>query len=238
VRAQGSGRGRAGRRGDSRGRRFGCNGDRRRKWRIGRDRAGAGSVVRPELTEGPYFVDEKLNRSDIRSDPSDGSVKDGLPLELAFIVSKISDAGCVPLPEATIDVRHCDASGVYSDVSDPGFNTVGKRFLHGYQVTDTKGMVRFTTIYPGWYQGRTVHIHFKIRGGAEAGSGYEFTSQLFFDDEQSDRVFAQQPYAAKGERTLRNDGDQIFAQGVDMLTLSVDEGSNGLVSTFNLGLQL
>lgn len=159
-------------------------------------------------------------------------------LELVFLVSKISDAGCIPLPNATIDVWHCDAAGVYSDVSDPGFNTIGRKFLRGYQVTDADGLARFTTIYPGWYPGRTVHIHFKIRKATESGSRYEFTSQLFFDDGLSDRVFAQQPYATKGERTLRNEGDQIFIESGNMLTLPVDEGVGGLVSNFDIGLQL
>src|SRR5581483_3436325 len=76
-------------------------------------------IVRPELTEGPYFVDEKLNRSDIRSDPSDGTVKQGAPLNLTVRVSQISNSGCTPLAGAQVDVWHCDALGVYSDVSDP-----------------------------------------------------------------------------------------------------------------------
>jgi hypothetical protein len=83
-----------------------------------------------------------------------------------------------------------------------------------------------------------VHNHFKIRVATEAGSGYEFTSQLFFDDDLSDKVFAHEPYAVKGERTLRNNGDPIFAQGGNTLTLSVDESLDGLVSTFNIGLKL
>ncbi len=138
-------------------------------------------VARPALTEGPYFVDEMLNRSDIRSDPSDGSVRQGALLALTFRVSQLTNA-CAPLGGASVDVWHCDAAGVYSDVSDPGFSTVGKKFLRGYQVTDSSGVARFTTIYPGWYQGRAVHIHFKIRSHTGSGAAYEFTSQLFFDD--------------------------------------------------------
>ena len=145
-------------------------------------------VVRPAMTEGPYFVDEKLNRSDIRSDPSDGSVKDGLPLVITVNVSSIS-SNCTPLSGATLDIWHCDAAGVYSDASDRSFNTQGKQFLRGYQTTDANGQVKFTTIYPGWYHGRTVHIHFKIR----TTSGHDFTSQWFFDDGLSDTVFAQAP---------------------------------------------
>ena len=116
-------------------------------------------IVRPALTEGPYFVDEKINRSDLRSDPSDGSVKDGAPLSLTVHVSKIDSSGCTPLQGAQVDVWHCDALGVYSDAAEPSFNTKGKKFLRGYQVTDANGNVQFTTIYPGWYQGRAVHIH-------------------------------------------------------------------------------
>ena len=149
-----------------------------------------GCVARPEKTEGPYFVDEKLNRSDIRSDPGDGTVSAGLPLQLAFSVARISGSACTAFAGALVDVWHCDALGVYSDVSDPGFQTKGKKFLRGYQVTDANGLARFTTIYPGWYQGRTVHIHFKIRSDAGAATGLEFTSQLFFDDAVTDQVHA------------------------------------------------
>jgi protocatechuate 3,4-dioxygenase beta subunit len=134
-------------------------------------------IVRPELTEGPYFVDEQLNRSDIRSEPSDGAIKDGLQLSLAFAVTQVG-ATCTPLAGATVDVWHCDALGVYSGVSDNvlGFDTVGLKFLRGYQVTDASGSVRFQTIVPGWYQGRTVHIHFKIRTPSPTGTTYEFSS--------------------------------------------------------------
>src|SRR5919109_727796 len=159
-----------------------------------------GCVARPELTEGPYYVDEELNRSDIRSDPSTGTVKPGALLRLTVNVSQVTGSACAALAGAVVDVWHCDALGVYSDVSDPSFNTVGQKFLRGYQVTDANGVASFTTIYPGWYQGRTVHIHFKVRSPAGASSAYEFTSQLFFDDSLSDQVFTQSPYASKGTR--------------------------------------
>jgi len=81
-------------------------------------RAAGGCVVRPALTEGPYFVDEKLERSDIRSDPGDGSVRPGVPLRLALRVSRLHASACATLPGATVDVWHCDAQGVYSDVAD------------------------------------------------------------------------------------------------------------------------
>lgn len=96
-------------------------------------------IVRPEQTEGPYFVDTKLNRSDIRVDPSDNSVRPGVPLRLEFHVSRIAGGACNPLPGAIVDVWHCDAAGVYSDVRDGRFDARGKKFLRGYQQTDADG---------------------------------------------------------------------------------------------------
>ena len=194
-------------------------------------------VVRPEQTEGPYFVDERLNRSDIRSDPFDGSVKAGLPLALTFLVSRINGSSCNALAGAYVDVWHCDALGVYSDATDPGFNTIGRKFLRGYQVTDADGAARFTTIYPGWYQGRAVHIHFKIRTGLTA-QAFDFTSQLYFDDALSDVIHAQQPYAAKGQRTLRNAGDGIYRTGGSQLLLTATPTSTGYAAEFRVGLQI
>ena len=92
-------------------------------------------MVHPEVTEGPYYVDEDLNRSDIRSDPSTGAVKDGALLTLTFNVSQVSGSGCTPLEGAKVEIWHCDAAGVYSDVSDPGFNTKGQKFLRGFQTS-------------------------------------------------------------------------------------------------------
>jgi protocatechuate 3,4-dioxygenase beta subunit len=194
-------------------------------------------VARPRETQGPYFVDEKLERTDIRSDPSDGTVKAGALLELTFNVSRAVSNGCTPLAGVLVDVWHCDVLGVYSDVSDPGFNTVGKKFLRGYQVTDAIGAARFTTIYPGWYQGRTVHIHFKIRSAPSSGAGFEFTSQLYFDDALTDRVHAQQPYARKGPRARRNAGDGIYRQNGAQLLLVVNRSAAGYAATFGIALQ-
>jgi protocatechuate 3,4-dioxygenase beta subunit len=196
-----------------------------------------GCVVRPELTEGPYYVDEELNRSDIRSDPSDGLVRAGALLALTFNVSWASNSACEPLAGAIVDVWHCDAEGVYSDVADGGFNTVGKKFLRGYQVTDNDGVAQFTTIYPGWYRGRTVHIHFKVRSSSSSTSAYEFTSQLFFDDALTDQVYAAAPYSDKGERDTRNADDGIYRQGGSQLVLDVTETAQGYAAVFDIALE-
>ncbi len=193
-------------------------------------------VVRPALTEGPYFVDEKLNRSDIRSDPSNNVVKPGTPLVLAFNVSKVSTGSCAVLANAQIDVWHTDAAGVYSDAVDQGSSTKGQKFLRGYQLTDANGRAVFTTIYPGWYQGRAVHIHFKIRTTAANGAVSDFTSQLFFEDALNGQVFATAPYSAKGTGWLRNAQDGIYTGGGDKLLLKPTPSASGYAANFDIGL--
>jgi protocatechuate 3,4-dioxygenase beta subunit len=151
----------------------------------------------------------------------------------------VADGGaCTPLAGARVDLWQCDATGVYSGVRDPSFDTTGQQFLRGYQLTDATGTAQFTTIYPGWYQGRTVHVHFKVRTDPSSELGHEFTSQLYFDDELSDRVHSREPYASKGQRTLRNERDGIFRRNGDQLKLAVSEEAQGYASTFHLGLQI
>lgn len=193
-------------------------------------------IVRPEQTEGPYFTDERINRADLRSDPSDGSISQGVPLRLVFHVSQLAGQSCLPLEGATVDVWHCDAQGVYSDVVDRSFNTVGKKFLRGYQTTDQTGTAEFVTIYPGWYPGRAVHIHFKIRTAAAAQPVREFTSQLYFDDAISDRVHTQVPYAKPGQRAL-NRQDGIFQRGGEQLILQLTEAAEGYAGRFDITLE-
>jgi protocatechuate 3,4-dioxygenase beta subunit len=201
--------------------------------------AALSCVVRPELTIGPYFVDEQLNRSDIRSEPSDNSVREGVPLTLAIGVFDVSQNSCDPIESAQVDIWHCDAAGIYSGVSDQGFNTVGQKFLRGYQLTDATGKAQFLTIYPGWYSGRTVHIHFMIRTIGADGNAYEFVSQFFFDESLSDQVYSVQPYAAKGQRNTLNSSDNIFNNGGDQLLLDITgDNANGYTALINIGLDL
>ena len=196
-------------------------------------------VVRPELTIGPYFVDGQLNRSDIRSDPSDGSVKEGVPLTLNINVASVGNNSCAVIEGAQVDVWHCDANGQYSGVSDQGFDTQGQQFLRGYQLTNANGAVQFQTIYPGWYSGRAVHIHFTVRTKAADGQEYQFTSQFFFDDNLTDQVHTQQPYAGKGQRDTRNQNDNIFQGGGDQLLLNLQgDTTNGYTGSMSIGLDL
>ena len=115
---------------------------------------------------------------------------------------------------------------------------MGKKFLRGWQKTGTDGAAKFTTIYPGWYRGRTVHIHFKIRTTTPANESYEFTSQLFFDDALSDQVYALQPYASKGQRDTKNSNDSIYSNGGNQMTLAPTGDTSGFAATFNIALDL
>ena len=199
-------------------------------------------VVRPEQTEGPYFIDERLNRIDIRSDPTDGQMKPGTPFRLTLHVTKVGAEGCEPLAGALVDVWQCDAVGRYAGVRDiinDLFDETGKKYLRGYQITDENGVVEFLTIYPGWYEGRAVHIHFKIRTDPDSDSGTEFTSQLYFHDEVTDRVLAAEPYQGRGGERPRNQDDNIYRNsGGHQLLLDVEEGPDGLTSSFEIGLNL
>ena len=107
-----------------------------------------------------------------------------------------------------------------------------------YQVTDAAGSVRFTTVYPGWYDGRTVHMHFKVRGSAGPKRSYEFMSQFYFDDAVTDRADARNPYARRRRRTLRNGGDGIFRDGGSRMILPLVENAAGYTANFNVGLKL
>jgi protocatechuate 3,4-dioxygenase beta subunit len=198
-------------------------------------------VVRPQQIEGPYFVDTRLNRSDIRSDPRSKTVSEGVPLYLTFKVSRTEGSSCLPLAGAQVDVWHCDAEGLYSDTDDFQEDTRGSKFLRGYQVTDRSGTASFTTIYPGWYPGRTVHIHFKIRVGTQAkgaNPGNEFTSQIYFDDELTDVIHARLPYSKRGQRKVRNNRDVVSLIGGSKLILPLHAEKKGYAGTFDISLQM
>jgi len=196
-------------------------------------------VTKPALTEGPFFVDELLNRSDIRSDPSSAAAKTGVPFKLTINVYRTGASVCTPITGAYVDVWHCDGLGAYSDVSAGMGNpdTRGQKFLRGYQVTDNNGSVTFSTIYPGYYAGRTTHIHYKVRLFQGTTRTYEFTSQLFFDDSLTDQVYAASPYNTKAARQTRNNNDGIYQSGGSGTLLNVvSDGQGGYSASFDLGL--
>lgn len=185
-------------------------------------------VVRPQLTEGPYYVDTDLIRSNIRDE------KNGVQLDLTVNVSRISNNTCSPLRDAIVDVWHADALGNYSGVGDHQ----DESFLRGIQRTDAEGTASFTTIYPGWYPGRAVHIHFKVRSSADSGSAYEFTSQLFFQEERTDEVYQQTPYNTRGARSTRSGNDGIYGQSDGQTLMAVSATNEGYSGTFNIALYI
>lgn len=199
---------------------------------------GISVVATPELTEGPYFVDELLNRADLVSGTARAAVTDGQPLALTLGVYSLASGVATPIVSAMVDLWHADAIGTYSDIASEG--TSGETWLRGYQLTDAAGQVSFATIYPGWYQGRTIHLHFKVRLFDAAGAqSKELTSQLFFDDSFSDGVMALSPYSGRGARGTRNANDGIYGAVGGQLQLVVAPAANGVgyaASTFNVGL--
>jgi len=202
-------------------------------------------VVRPALTEGPFFLDDaRLNRSDIRANTADaaskpGVVSQGATLDLTFKVSHVSSGACVAYQGVYVDVWHADALGQYSGESSMGINTPGQNFLRGYQVTDASGQATFRTIYPGWYPSRTVHIHFKVRTSLSSNTNGVFTSQLFFSDDFTSQLYASNaPYNTHAVRDTLNSADTIYAQGGAQLLVPVAQTSSGYSGTFELGVSV
>ena len=176
-------------------------------------------------TEGPYWVDEKLNRSDLAATATGLN----LALELLVFNTTVTDK-CVPVVGAMVDVWHSDALGLYSDEQVLG--TKGKTFLRGYQLTNADGIANFLTVYPGWYSGRTVHLHVRVRVYDASGKViiHNQTSQLFFDDTINDAVMSgAAPYNTRtGKRDTYNNRDNIFDKSLLVnLTGNVKSGYSG-----------
>jgi protocatechuate 3,4-dioxygenase beta subunit len=162
-------------------------------------------VLTPEQTEGPYYFDADAVRSDIRED------REGTELRLAI---RVRDAEtCAPLKDAVVEIWHCDAEGLYSGFEDAsrgggfgGGRSDDERYLRGAQVTDAAGVAGFTTVYPGWYRGRAVHVHAKVHLQRTS----LITTQLYFDEALTTEVFASPPYASRPDRDTTNDDDGFF----------------------------
>lgn len=176
-------------------------------------------VLAPEQTEGPYHLDDHLVRRNI----TEG--RPGVPLALRLGVVDVST--CRPIRGALVDVWHCDAAGVYSGVQgDDG------SFLRGIQRTSSKGLAIFQTIYPGWYPGRTVHVHVQVSLGGDVAH----TGQLYFPDAVTDRVFRRSPYDRRPGRSPRNGGDSIYRNGGRLSTLALTRSGSGYVASITMGV--
>src|SRR5437763_10897826 len=155
-------------------------------------------VLTPELTEGPYYIAGEKVRRDIR---------DGHPGTLLTLrLTVLNVATCSPIKGAAVDIWHADAAGNYSGFSS---DTSSRTFMRGIQRTDANGLATFLTVYPGWYQGRTVHIHVKVH----VGGSVVHTAQLFFPDTLTDSAYKKTPYSSRPNRTTRNAQDSIYVNG-------------------------
>jgi protocatechuate 3,4-dioxygenase beta subunit len=179
-------------------------------------------VLTPEMTEGPYYLTGEANRRDI----TEG--RPGTPMKLVLTVASVS--GCKPLSRARVDIWHADASGNYSGF---GSTTSNKTFLRGVQTTDANGVATFSTIYPGWYQGRAVHIHVKV----DAGGSAVHTGQLFFDDSVNATVFGTSPYNTRGSGWMRNSQDGIYSNGGSQSLVQLAKEASGYTGTLTLGVR-
>ena len=179
-------------------------------------------VLTPELTAGPFILDGDKVRRDIREG------RPGARLELATTVVDVST--CKPIRGAAVDIWHCDAGGAYSGFAQEG--TEGETFMRGIQRTDRKGVARFTTVYPGWYSGRTVHIHVQV----SAGGSVLHTGQLFFPERLTDAVYRRAPYSRRPNRDTRNAADSIFRNGGARSMLRVARQGGGYVGRITMGI--
>lgn len=163
-----------------------------------------------------------------------GTTSLGVPVNLTMVVVR-ADSSCAPVQGAVVDIWHADATGKYSDIASEG--TSGKRYLRGLQETDANGAASFTTIFPGWYAGRAVHIHFKVRVFSGSSTTYEFNSQLFFDPALTNQVYETSAYSSRGTPNVANSADNIYgSDGAKLLVQLAANGSCGYDGTFVVGL--
>jgi protocatechuate 3,4-dioxygenase beta subunit len=206
----------------------------------------------PQQTEGPYFVDDMPSRSDLRTDTSDGKIQEGIPLNLILHVYGLKDKvgsadggpTCTPLKGPKVDIWEANSQGVYSGVQSAG--TRDNNFLRGNQLTDENGTVHFITIYPGWYEGRAIHIHVKVRASQSSNEPLEWTSQFYLNNSVNDKVHTQAPYSNHGPVDLTNEEDFIYegpstdgmlqAKTGEHLMLELVEDGRGYTGTFNIVL--
>jgi protocatechuate 3,4-dioxygenase beta subunit len=176
-------------------------------------------LLTPEMTEGPYYVSgEKVRRN----------ITEGRPgVALALALKVVDASSCKPIKGASVDIWHCDALGVYSGVQG---NT--STFMRGVQRTDATGLAHFETVYPGWYQGRAVHIHVKVH----IGGNVVHTGQFFFNDAVTDAAYTQAPYNTRGARDIRDSSDSIYRNGGSKSLLKMKKTGTGYTGSITMGV--
>lgn len=190
--------------------------------------AAPSCLVMPQSVEGPYYFDAKMTRADV----TEG--KPGIPLGLNLTVL---GADCRPIPSARVDLWHCDAGGLYSGYRQPGedgeIDLRRQFFLRGTQFTDAAGGVAFRTLYPGWYRGRTTHLHYKVFLDTKT----VLNGQVFLPDALSEFIYANVPAYQRGEaRDTLNRTDGIAAQAGDAAHAAIREEGQRYVATMTVGV--
>ena len=177
-------------------------------------------VLTPEQTEGPYYVDTNKVRRDVR---------EGRPGAKLTLRTTVVDAStCKPIKGAAVDIWHCDATGNYS-----GINGSSSTFLRGIQRTNASGLATFVTLFPGWYQGRTTHIHVKVH----LGGNVVHTGQLYFPEAAVTAVAKRTPYASRGTPDTRNADDSIYRNGgKSSLTRVTRDASGAYLAAITMGV--
>jgi protocatechuate 3,4-dioxygenase beta subunit len=199
-------------------------------------------TVTPEGEEGPYFVDDSASgylRSDIRSNLDGSSVQAGIPLALTITIYDTQNS-CALMSGVQVDIWHCNAEGVYS--AEQVEATSDQNWLRGYQVTDSSGVVKFTTIFPGWYEGRTTHIHLRVRSSYDStNSGGTDTTQLFFPQDTVDTIYTTvSPYSTHGTDSTTNASDHVYTgeTHAEMLLTLTGDVTNGYGASCSIGLPI
>jgi protocatechuate 3,4-dioxygenase beta subunit len=184
----------------------------------------AACAVTPTETAGPYPSLNDFFRSDIR----DG--KSGTILTLTIRVVNVNSS-CAPVSNANVEIWHVDAAGTYSQYGTQTTQT----YLRGIQTTNERGDVVFTTIYPGWYQGRATHIHAEVTIGGRSVK----VTQMAFPETVNNAVHATGVYASRGTNPMSNASDGIFADSLAAeLVTPTGDPTGGYSVTFQIGIGL
>jgi protocatechuate 3,4-dioxygenase beta subunit len=185
--------------------------------------AASTCLLTPEVTEGPYWVENRLTRRNI----TEG--KPGVPVVIRFTV--LNAKTCRPIQNADVEIWHCDAVGNYSAV-----NGATTRFLRGHQKSNSSGKAEFLTIFPGWYRGRTPHIHMKVYVGGDT----VHTGQVFFNEKITAAVYRQAPYASRGQYDTPHARDSIYREAggstAELKLARRTGGLRGYVGTIAIGV--
>ncbi|WP_425473161.1 intradiol ring-cleavage dioxygenase [Streptomyces montanus] len=199
-------------------------------------------VLNAEVTEGPYSLEGALVREDIRED------KEGFEVQYTFTVVDVAN-DCAPLADALVEIWHCDHLGEYSGfVGGNGHEEEDNgKFLRGGQMTDENGQCSITSIWPGHYVSRAVHVHMRVHtdvtltDDSYTGGEIIHTGQLFFDPDINEEIQATSPYSANTTRETALADDSIYDDGgasSGLLTLTAlgSSVSDGYKATLTVGV--